>query len=103
MVVALVSSVDRTHKTPEWEQVLTAGAVGQTMLIAASAYGYAAQWLTEWCAYDASVEELFGLVDDGVRHERIAGFIYMGSASAPPRERARPDLASLVTRLAADG
>ncbi len=93
VVVAVVSAVDRNHKTPEWEQILTAGAVCQTMLIAASAHGFAAQWLTEWCAYDDNVRRAFGLEPD----ERIAGYVYLGTARENPKERQRPDFTSLIT------
>lgn len=95
VIVAVISAVDKTHRTPEWEQTMTAGAVCQNILIAASAHGYAAQWLTEWCAYDHSVLEAFG-VKPG---ERIAGFIYIGSAKEPPLERQRPELDGLITRF----
>lgn len=93
VVVAVVSSVDPSHKTPEWEQILTAGAVCQNMLLAASAHGFAAQWLTEWYAYDENVCAALGLGAD----ERIAGFIYLGSAQEHPKERARPDLDAIVS------
>lgn len=93
--VAVVSSVDPNHKTPEWEQVLTAGAVCQNLLIAACAAGYAAQWLTEWYAYDARVLEALGLGP----HERIAGFIYIGTAPTSPTERPRPDADALTTHF----
>lgn len=94
-VVAVVSKVDRSHKTPEWEQVLTAGAVCENLLLAASAHGFAACWLTEWPAYDAGVREALGLAAD----ERFAGFIYFGSARENPKERPRPDLDALITRF----
>lgn len=95
VVVGVVSSVDRAHKTPEWEQVLTSGAVCQNLLIAASAHGYAAQWLTEWYAFDRAVLDAFGLKPD----ERIAGFIYIGTAKEDPLERQRPDLDALISRF----
>ena len=94
-VIAVVSAVDRAHKTPEWEQIMTVAAVCQNMLIAASAHGFAALWITEWYAYDRAVLEGFGLRPD----ERIAGFIYLGRAREAPRERQRPDLAALVSRF----
>lgn len=94
VVVAVVSAVDRDHRTPEWEQILTAGAVCQNMLIAASAYGFAAQWLTEWYAYDHRVRGTMGLAEA----ERVAGFIYLGTAKEPPKERARPDLSAIASR-----
>ena len=56
------------------------------MLIAASAMGFGAQWLTEWYAYDPQVKDALGLRSG----ERIAGFIYIGSVTEEPVERARP-------------
>ncbi|MBB4659862.1 nitroreductase family protein [Parvularcula dongshanensis] len=94
VTVAVVSSVDREHKTPEWEQVLTAGAVCQNLLIAASAYGFAGQWLTGSAAYDATVRESLALEPN----ERIAGFLHLGTAAEQPLERDRPDMDAIVTR-----
>ncbi|MEM9616482.1 MAG: nitroreductase [Pseudomonadota bacterium] len=93
VVVAVISSVNREHRTPEWEQVLSAGAACQNLLLAASAHGFAAQWITEWYAYDAQVSEALMLKDS----ERIAGFVYIGTAREEPKERGRPDLA-LITQ-----
>lgn len=85
LVVAVVSDVTENHKIPEWEQVLSAGAACQTLLIAASAMGFAAQWLTEWYAYDRLVKTALGLASG----ERVAGFIYIGTATEDPEERPR--------------
>lgn len=92
VVVAVISKTDPTHRTPEWEQVLCAGAVCHNMLLAASAHGFAAQWLTEWCAYDASVLAAMGLASE----EKVAGFIYIGAAKEDPKERGRPDMSSII-------
>lgn len=92
VVVAVISSVNPGHRTPEWEQVLCVGAVCQNLLIAASASGFAAQWLTEWYAYDNNVTAALGLGEN----ERIAGFVYIGVAREDPKERGRPDMASLM-------
>jgi len=93
VVVAVVSRVRENHKIPEWEQILSAGAACQTMLIAAQAMGFAGQWLTEWYAYHPKVKDALGLKSG----ERIAGFIYLGTATEAPRERARPVPDDLVT------
>lgn len=93
VVVAVISSVLPGHKIPEWEQVLSAGAVCMNMLTAAHASGYVAQWLTEWVAYDAHVARALGLGPD----ERVAGFIYIGSPLQEPKERVRPDLEERIT------
>lgn len=97
VVVAVISSVDPAHKTPEWEQVLTAGAVSQNLVIAAGAAGYAAQWLTEWYAYDGQVTSALGLSEN----ERVVGFVYLGTATEAPKERARMDAAELTSRWTA--
>ncbi|MAK64068.1 MAG: nitroreductase [Maricaulis sp.] len=86
LVIAVVSSVTENHKIPDWEQVLSAGAACQNLLIAASAMGFGAQWLTEWYAFDRDVKSAMGLGSG----ERIAGYLYVGSASDHPVERVRP-------------
>ena len=86
LVVAVISNVLEKHQVPEWEQILSSGAVCQNMLIAASALGFGAQWLTEWYAFDPQVKDTLNLRSG----ERIAGFIYIGTVSDEPVERARP-------------
>lgn len=95
VVVGVVSRVRAGIPIPEWEQQLSAGAVCQTMLIAAHALGFVANWLTEWCAYHPLVLERFGLKPG----ERIAGFIYIGKSAVPLKERSRPDMEKIVTRF----
>ncbi len=95
VVVVVVSRVRENIKIPEWEQVLSAGAVCQNMLIASHALGFVANWLTEWTAYHPIVKEELGLKPG----ERIAGFIYIGSAGDPLEERVRPDMDKIVTRF----
>ena len=84
--VAVVSS-PKPGPIPEWEQVLSAGAVCTTLLYSALAMGYGANWITDWYAYDAEAQAILGLRDA----ERVAGFVLMGTPSEPPRERERPD------------
>lgn len=93
VVIAVVSTAAPHVKIPEWEQVMSAGAVCLNMLFAANAQGYAANWLTEWVAYDEAIFPALG-VNPG---EKIAGFIYIGSTTFPPVERPRPQLGDVVT------
>jgi nitroreductase len=95
VVVAVISRVREGIPIPEWEQQLSSGAVCQTMLIAATALGYVANWITEWPAYNPLVSERLGLQPG----ERIAGCIYIGRPAMPLEERVRPDLDKLVTRF----
>lgn len=93
LVVGVVSRAAPHKKIPEWEQVLSSGAVCMNLCIAANAMGFATSWLTEWYAYDRAVLDRFGLEP----HERMAGFVHIGTASAPREERPRPALADIVT------
>ena len=93
LVIAVLSTAGPHAKIPEWEQVLSAGAVCQNLLIAARAMGFAAQWLTEWYAYDAKVLAAMGAHPS----EKVAGYIYIGAAAKPPLERARPPLSERRT------
>ncbi len=93
LVIALVFSPRNDGKTPEIEQLLSTGAVGQNLLLATAAHGFASQWVTDWPAYDTQVAKALGLHDK----ERIAGFFHIGTAKAPPRDRPRPDLNEKVS------
>lgn len=93
VVVAVISRVTPGIKIPEWEQLLSAGAVCQNMLIAAVALGYGAQWLTEWYAFDEEAGRALGLGEN----ERVAGYLYFGSESVPKDERPRPELCDIVS------
>lgn len=95
IVVAVIARIDPHHKTPEWEQALTNGAVCYNLLCAASAHGFAGCWLTEWYGYDGGVAAAFGLAPG----ERFSGFLYLGSARENPRERQRPAMAHIVRRF----
>jgi len=94
VVIGVISRTRELIPIPEWEQVLSAGAVCQTMLIAAHAMGFVANWITEWPAYHPLVKERLGLKPG----ERIAGFVYIGTSAVPLEERVRPDLTKIITR-----
>ena len=88
-----VVSRPRPGEIPEWEQLLSAGAVCTTLLYAAQALGYGANWITDWYAYDDEAKAILGLESE----ERVAGFIFLGTPKEPPQERERPDPAGLIT------
>lgn len=93
LVIAVISRVTDNKGAPKWEQVLSVGAACQNLIIAATALGFGAQWITEWCAYSPGVGQALGLADN----ERVAGFVYIGTAKEKPEERERPDLADIVS------
>ena len=93
-VVAVISSPKEDPKrTPVWEQELSVGALCQNLLLAANASGWAGAWITEWITYSPGINTLLGLTVS----ERVAGYIYLGTAKALPQERMRPDIGDRVT------
>ncbi len=94
MVLAVISEIKPKPGAPEWEQVLSAGAACFNTCLAANALGFGTCWITEWIAYSPAVRKSLQLKDS----ERVAGFIYIGTAADKPEERERPDVGSLVTR-----
>jgi nitroreductase len=97
LVIAVISRAGPHVKIPEWEQVLSAGAATMNLVTAAHALGYAANWITEWYAYDPRILKAIGLSEN----ERIAGFVHIGKAARPPEDRPRPPLSEIVTRYGA--
>ena len=92
-VLAVFSTPVIHKKIPEWEQNLSAGAVCTNLLYAAQGLGYAAQWLTEWYAYNKKLIKALGC---NPNKDKIAGFIYIGKKTLKPKERTRPNLNEVV-------
>lgn len=93
VVIAVVSRAAPHVKIPVWEQELSAGAVCLNLFMAANAHGYAANWLSEWVAYDEAAKTVLGIAPE----EKVAGFLYVGSTTFPQTDRPRPDLAEIVS------
>lgn len=91
VIVAVVSAPVASDKVPEWEQVLSAGAVCLGLVNAALASGWGAAWLTG----PAVLDEGFGRRHLGLgAAERIVGLIHIGSRGEIPADRPRPDVAA---------
>ena len=95
LVIGVVSRAAPHVKIPEWEQVLSAGAVAMNLVVAANALGYASSWLTEWYSYDPRARAALGLAE----HERIAGFVHIGRPTQVIEDRVRPEMAEIITHF----
>lgn len=93
VIVAVIARITPNHKIPEIEQMLSGGCVCFSLLQAAHALGFGAQWLTGWAAYDPQITALLGLGE----HERVLGFIHIGSVLEVAHDRDRPDPRELLT------
>jgi nitroreductase len=93
LAIVVISS-PKPANIPEWEQALSAGAVCTTLLYAALAMGFGANWITDWYSYDREALEVLGASVG----EQVAGFVVIGTPREPPLERERPEPAGLITR-----
>ncbi len=98
LVVAVVHVPRQSPKVPAMEQILSTGAACLALLNAALATGWGANWLTGPMATDpAFLGEGLG----AAAGEFVAGFIHMGTETAAPPDRPRPDLGKIVSWVAA--
>ncbi|MFN3888807.1 MAG: nitroreductase [Beijerinckiaceae bacterium] len=95
LVIGVISRAGPHVKIPEWEQVLSAGAVCMNLTHAANAMGFVSAWLSQWIAYDRAVLDRLGLAP----HEKVAGFVHIGRRTGAVDDRPRPALADIVTRF----
>ncbi|KEJ95512.1 nitroreductase family protein [Pseudosulfitobacter pseudonitzschiae] len=96
LAVAVIEVHVPSPKIPALEQTYSAGAVCLSLLNAALAAGWGANWLSGWPSHDrVFMQEAFKLKDN----ERIAGLIHIGTETTAPPERPRPDIAAKTTWL----
>jgi len=96
IILAVLSTPIEHPKIPKWEMTLSSGAVCMNLLSCAQSLGYAAQWLTEWYAYNKKMIEYLG---GRPKIDKISGFIYLGHKLEEPMERRRPDPQKVISYL----
>ncbi|MFG1393403.1 nitroreductase family protein [Xanthobacter agilis] len=96
VTVVLVSRPDPAAKIPVFNQILSAGAVGMNLMLAAEALGFSALWLLKWPGRDSEAAAVIG-VGEG---EAVAGFFHIGRPAERVTDRPRPALDQIVTRFA---
>lgn len=96
VIVAVVSSPVASDKIPRWEQEFAAPGVCLSLLNAALAAGWGANWLTGPLARDpAFLRDTLGCAEG----ETVAGFVHIGEETVAPPDRDRPDVAAITTWL----
>jgi len=94
VMIAVVSSPKQSNKIPEMEQILSSGAVCLSLLNAALASGWGANWLTDWISTDKEfLKQGIDLTDS----EFVAGYIHIGAESIVPPERPRPNMEEITS------
>jgi nitroreductase len=93
VIVVVAAAVNRGHKIPEVEQLVSAAAAAENIMLAANAQGYGAMWKTGAPAYDATVKQALGLDPNN----DIVGFLYVGTQVGGGSPAARPVVQDLVS------
>ncbi|HET8819270.1 MAG TPA: nitroreductase [Xanthomonadaceae bacterium] len=93
LVIVVVAVVGPDDTIPGSERFSSACCTCFALLQAAQAFGFGAQWLTGWAAYDDVVLRTLGVG----ANERIAGFVHIGTPRQPAPERDRPDPRTLLS------
>ena len=89
MIVVIVATITADHpKTPEIEQILSAGSAATLIQLAATASGFGSIWLSGPNTYHPDVKAALGVA----LNDHIVGFIYMGSPAKASVPKARPAL-----------
>lgn len=94
-LVIVVAAVHRHDPKIPWDDQLgSAFAAAQNMLLAATALGYGSMWRTGDPAFDDSVKRALGLDE----HDAVAGFLYIGTpVDGAWKDAHDPSLEGLVT------
>jgi len=80
LVIAVIAKIEVHPKVPEVEQILSAGAAAQNIMLAAHALGYAGIWRTGKTCFDPQVNAALGAAET----DQIVGFLYLGTAERVP-------------------
>lgn len=95
LVVCVVYSPDQLAEIPEWEQMMSAGAVCLSLVNAALCEDYAAAWLSGPPTQSRQIMDGLGLQS----HEKIVGLVHIGSSNVTPVDRPRASLSDKVFYL----
>ena len=98
LILVVAARITPSPKIPPVEQLLSAAAAAQNIMIASHALGFGAMWKTGEPAYDAGVKEALGL--DAA--DEIAGFVYIGTPKALPKPSAPLDPADFLRAWPSD-
>lgn len=96
LVIGVVSSPRQHPKIPQWEMFLSGGAAAMNLVLAANAHGYGANWITNWYSDDEEGRRILGLAP----HERVVGFVHIGTFDGQVQDRPRPELTEVASEYA---
>ena len=86
VIVVVAAQLKPSDKIPEIEQIVSAGAAAQNVMLAVHALGYGAMWRTGAPAYDPALKQALGLQAS----DTLIGFIYIGKRAGGSAPVSRP-------------
>jgi nitroreductase len=92
MILVVAAVCTPGVKIPVIEQILSAAAAAQNVMLAAQALGFNSMWKTGGPAYDEQVKTALGLE----AKDAIVGFMYLGTDASKPDSAPRPSPRDLV-------
>jgi len=92
MVIVSIVTIKQHKKVPELEQVLSAGAGVQNLIMAAHLQNIGAIWRTGDLAFNLELMRLLGLDEN----EKITGFVYLGQEEGDKGKVVHPDQGEFV-------
>jgi len=92
LVIVVAAKVNEQSHIPAIEQIISAGAAAENIMVAAFAMGYGCAWKTGDAAYDPAIKAAFDLAPA----DAIVGFLYVGTHATPPIPPLPLDLAAHV-------
>lgn len=92
LIIVAAAVCDPESRVRAVEQILSAGAATQNIILASIAAGFNAVWKTGDAAYDAEVKRALGLDE----HNIIVGFLYVGTEGRKLPPRAPSEQSDLV-------
>lgn len=95
MIILIATNYKVHEKVPEFEQLLSAGAAAQNMLLALESLGYHSVWRSGPLCNSDAVKSYFNISADNT----ICGLIYTGSSDIQMPERDTVALDEFVTYL----
>ena len=93
LILVVAARIVDHPKVPEVEQVLSAGAMAQNLMLAAHSLGYGSMWRTGAMTYDQVVADGLGLATN----EKNLGFLYVGKTEGKQKNLPEHDLKQFVT------
>lgn len=76
VIITVVTKMQTHSKVPEFEQLLSAGAAVQNLILALKAQGFSTVWRTGLLANEPAVKAYFGVSED----DYVTAFVYTGSS-----------------------